>query len=130
MERHLVHNSITCLNCGEVIVSRHRHDFQRCNCPNGTFIDGGLEPFGRFGGKDLNMIKQFQVTSDDDHSLIRTHFERGTYGKNGDEPLRYVPLKDIDDDWLDNIIKYEEQYRPDNKYLNHYRDEKEYRAII
>ena len=36
-------NAITCLTCGTRLVSRHRHDFQRCPCPDATMVavDGG-----------------------------------------------------------------------------------------
>ena len=36
MEKRLVYNSVVCLICGEHLVSRHRHDFQRCSCENGA----------------------------------------------------------------------------------------------
>lgn len=35
-------NSIKCKHCGDVIVSTHRHDFQRCKCGK-VFVDGGLD---------------------------------------------------------------------------------------
>ena len=35
-------NKIRCLNCGNVIVSTHRHDFVTCKC--GTVsVDGGTD---------------------------------------------------------------------------------------
>ena len=42
----------------------------------------------------------------DEHELIRENFVWGTYGKNGDEPLRFVLLKDITDDHLANLIPF------------------------
>ena len=48
-------NKLKCLACGEILISRHRHDFQRCGCPQGTFVDGGDE-YRRAGGKSLEMI--------------------------------------------------------------------------
>ena len=42
----------------------------------------------------------------EDFLIEREYFEWGTYGKNGNEPLRYIILKDIDDEHLDNIIKF------------------------
>lgn len=30
------------------------------------------------------------------HLLLREHMKWGTYGKNGDQPLKYVKIKDMD----------------------------------
>jgi len=38
-------------------------------------------------------------------------------------------LKDISDEWLDNIIIYEEDQRPDNPFLPIYHAEKEFRKM-
>lgn len=40
------------------------------------------------------------------HEEFREIFEWGTYGKNGNEPLRFIKLKDISDNHLDNIITH------------------------
>ena len=34
---------------------------------------------------------------------------RGSRGKNGDQPLTWVPLSEISDDYLGNLIAYQEQ---------------------
>ena len=39
--------AITCLDCGDTIRSRSRHDFRTCNCGS-IFVDGGTDYF-RFG---------------------------------------------------------------------------------
>ena len=50
-----------CANCGDVIVSRHQHDFQVCSCfrdsePNtGIFVDGG-DAYQRIGGNLKNFL--------------------------------------------------------------------------
>ena len=50
----LVKNSAQCAQCGQVLVSRHVHDFQSCAC-GAIFIDGGNEYF-RAGGSAENLI--------------------------------------------------------------------------
>lgn len=35
-------NAIACNNCGEIIYSKHRHDFRWCGC-NSVAIDGGFD---------------------------------------------------------------------------------------
>lgn len=56
-------NAIRCIMCDTVLVSKHRHDFQRCDCPNRTFVDGGQD-YLRYGGADLNYI---EVLEDDEY---------------------------------------------------------------
>ena len=126
MEKRLVYNSVVCLICGEHLVSRHRHDFQRCSCENGAVCDGGLE-YERFGAKDLEAIQSFCVYDDEPHEVIRFYVERGSRGKNMDEELKYIKLKDVDDDHLKAIIKYEEEIRPNNRFLKIYKTEVKYR---
>jgi len=38
------------------------------------------------------------------HRYLRETFKWGTYGVNGDEPLKWIILKDIHDDHLENIL--------------------------
>jgi len=52
---------IQCLNCGQILESKYRHDFQMCDCGNESFIDGGYD-YLRSGGKDLNKIKIIMET--------------------------------------------------------------------
>lgn len=49
-------NSVKCLECGEVLVSKSQHHFVSCSCKNQTFTDGGLV-YNRAGGKDLDKIE-------------------------------------------------------------------------
>lgn len=46
---------VVCKQCGDILESRHCHDFSQCKCPNETFVDGGDNYFRR-GGKDLNLV--------------------------------------------------------------------------
>lgn len=47
---------VLCKSCWVVLESHHNHDFQRCECENGTFVDGGGEYYTRYGGKDLDKV--------------------------------------------------------------------------
>lgn len=123
-ERFLIRNAVKCTHCGDVIESTHRHDYVSCSCRK-TFTDGG-DSYIRRGGNFEDMC----IYSDADFNLIREHLKRGTYGISGDEPYRQVVLKDIEDDWLQAIIEYEERWRPDNKYLKFFIAEKEFRTSL
>ena len=52
----LTKNSVKCLVCNTILESKHRHDFQQCNCSNGAFVDGGLS-YERLGAMDLDLIE-------------------------------------------------------------------------
>lgn len=47
MAQGLIRNRAQCRDCGDIIESKHRHDFVRCHC-GAIFIDGGLD-YMRFG---------------------------------------------------------------------------------
>ena len=46
---------VVCRQCGDILVSKHCHDFVQCKCPNETFVDGGDNYFRR-GGKDMSLV--------------------------------------------------------------------------
>ena len=52
----LTHNSVKCLECGEVLVSKSQHHYVQCNCENQTMTDGG-NLYQRLGGKDLDKVE-------------------------------------------------------------------------
>ncbi len=52
----LTHNSVKCLECGEVLVSKSQHHFVMCQCPNETATDGG-NSYQRFMGCDLDKVE-------------------------------------------------------------------------
>ena len=52
----LTHNSVRCLECGEVLVSKSQHHFVSCSCKNQTFTDGGLI-YNRVGAVDLDKVE-------------------------------------------------------------------------
>ncbi len=56
----ITHNRAACKLCGEIIESRHRHDFVGCMC--GTIaVDGGREYLRRVGNLQ-QFIEMSEVT--------------------------------------------------------------------
>ena len=49
-------NSVKCLECNEVLVSKSQHHFVMCSCPNETATDGG-NAYQRYMGRDLNKVE-------------------------------------------------------------------------
>ena len=60
----LVRNAIRCRHCGDVIESRHVHDFQRCSCGR-VAVDGGME-YCRLLGDPCDMELLCEYAEDDD----------------------------------------------------------------
>ncbi len=46
---------VKCMECGQILESKYRHDFVKCDCPNETYVDGGND-YIRVGGADLDKI--------------------------------------------------------------------------
>jgi len=51
-------SAIKCINCGDIIFSRARHDCRGCTC-GAIFIDGGFD-YVRVGGQALPKIFEFE----------------------------------------------------------------------
>jgi hypothetical protein len=113
---------------GTVLVSRYTHDFV-CHedVVTGTryCLDGGTGWYRRIlpGGPYLDLA----VYSSDPFEKIREVLERGNRGKDGDQPLEWVKLKDMSDEWLKALIIWIEENQPDNQYKPYYIKEIEYR---
>ena len=101
--KQLVYNSVTCQECNETIVSYDRHDYKICSCPNEAMVDGGTD-YLRYGAKNMSKIKIFAVYDDDDFELVRQYATRGSRGKDGDQPLSWIAIRDMDDDYLEAVL--------------------------
>lgn len=49
-------NSVKCLECGEVLVSKSQHHYVQCQCRNQAACDGGLA-YQRVLAKDLDKVE-------------------------------------------------------------------------
>lgn len=50
--------TITCPSCKLELFSRARHDYRLCGCPANTMVDGGFAEYVRYGGADLNALRE------------------------------------------------------------------------
>lgn len=103
--RQLVYNAVRCLECDELLVSYSRHDYKTCKCPNSAMVDGGTY-YGRYGAMDMSKIEKIDVYDDDDFEVVRKHAVRGSRGSNGDQPLSWIAICDMDDDYLQAVVDY------------------------
>jgi len=89
---------------GTVIESRSVHDYQTHIDANGKeyMVDGGLDYIRRSAnGDEIDLT----VTIDDPHEVVREALTWGTYGPNGDQPLKYVKLCDMEADHIRACLK-------------------------
>lgn len=93
--RKLIRNAIRTPD-GTILVSRFRHDYvTHVDKITGKeyMVDGGLA----YQRSSANGDEVFLcVYDDDDHEIIREALEWGTYGKDGDQPLTFIKLKDME----------------------------------
>jgi hypothetical protein len=48
-------NVAVCLCCGDILRSKHTHDYVMCGCDNRSVVDGGTDYLKR-SGKDLTKV--------------------------------------------------------------------------
>lgn len=98
----IVYNAIQTPD-GTVISSRYRHQYVTHIDKNGKeyMVDGGLDYLKRSSHSDQI---ELSLNDKDDFMKVRERFTWGTYGVNGDQPLKYVLLCDLSIDHIDKII--------------------------
>lgn len=125
IQREIIYNEVTCLECNESLISYSRNDYKTCSCPNQAMVDGG-QAYGRYGAKDLNKIESFCVYDDDDFKFVRRYASRGGRGIDGRGPLTWVKIKDMNDGWLQAVLDYYPE-GTDNSHLRLIKKEINYR---
>jgi hypothetical protein len=68
-------------------------------------VDGGNE-YERYGAMDMDKIELNYIYADDDFEIVRQHTQRGSRGKDGKQPLTWIPIADMDDDYLEAVLAY------------------------
>jgi hypothetical protein len=59
-----------CLDCEDILESKHRNDFVRCKCGN-SFLDGGDDYFRGGGSLEPLPDEQFYILLDRDEALMK-----------------------------------------------------------
>ena len=91
---------------GTILESMHRHDYRTYVDANGKeyMVDGGLD-YLRRNVHDDAPYEELSVYDDALHVEIRNVFKWGTRGKDGKQPLTYVPLKDLTTEHIEAILE-------------------------
>lgn len=83
---------------GTVLQSRHRHDYVSHTDANGFVytVDGGVSYLRRGWQQGAPPATEASLTTEDDFMVCREEVKWGTYGKDGQQPLRYVPIAEME----------------------------------
>ena len=121
----IVYNAIKTPD-GTLLESKFTHEFVEHLDSNGKIymIDGGLDYIRRSVNGDEEILT---VTLDDPHKKVREFLIWGTHGKNGDQPLSYIKLKDMSIDHIKNCLKLSGIYP---QIIEAFKNELDYRKNI
>lgn len=75
----IIRNAVKCLTCGDVIESKHRHDFVKCSC-GGIAVDGGhdyLRLVGDGPWEDLSVLEDIPALEEEKESQSSKHCDAG-----------------------------------------------------
>jgi len=139
---------------GTILTSHHRHDYVTHIDKNGFeyMVDGGNDYLRRnINSTKLSLLKrlfivflslfgyiwidpakhiELSVYSNAPFEVIRENFCRGGRGKDGRQPLTWVALKDMNDEWLEACIVYNLERDMGDSYASMmYVAEQDYRKI-
>lgn len=94
---------------GTILKSMHRHDYVTYEDANGLeyMVDGGTE-YLRRNRHDDAPYEELTIYEDAPFEVIRESFHRGGRGKDGRQPLTWVPMCEMSDSWLLACITYNE----------------------
>lgn len=127
MERKIVQNAVQTPD-GTILVSTHRHDYkEHVDAKNGKtyIVDGGLDYIRRTSHEPLDDLA---IYDDERFEDIRLKLLRGGRGIDGTEPLKYVRLCNMSDEWILAAIDYNVQRGSGDSFHNRmYASELEYR---
>lgn len=106
MERQIVLNRIKTPD-GTILTSFHRHDYKTHLDKNGLeyMVDGGNEYLRRNINEEAP-YEELTLYLDDPFEILRENVCRGGRGKDGKQPLTWVPLNKMSDDWVKACIDY------------------------
>jgi len=92
---------------GTILTSRYRHDYVEYQDKNGEYymVDGGTDYLRRSSGHK-QPFTELSIYEDAPFEVIRQHLCRGGRGKDGMQPLTWVPLYQMSNEWLINCLDY------------------------
>lgn len=114
---------------GTILRSMHRHDYVTYTDKNGLeyMVDGGTD-YLRRNIQESAPHEELTIYSDAPFEVIRENYCRGGRGKDGTQPLTWVPMSQMNDAWLAACIVYNEDRGLGETFATEmYKKEQEYR---
>jgi len=123
----LVYNAIRTPD-GTVLESMHRHDYNVYVDKNGKeyMVDGGLDYTRRNVHADAP-YEELSVYLTDGHDSVREVVKWGTYGKDGNQPLTYILLKDMSTEHIEACLENVPSMHP--TYKESFKEELKLRSL-
>ena len=123
----LVYNAIRTPD-GTVLESKHRHDYVVYVDKNGKeyMVDGGLE-YIRRNVHDDAPYEELSVYTTDGHDRVREVVKWGTYGRDGNQPLTYILLKDMNTEHIHACLENVPSMHP--AYKKSFKEELKLRSL-
>lgn len=93
---------------GTILTSYNRHNYVEYKdtlTKEVLMVDGGTDYLRR----NVGTYEELSVYDDGSHITRRSAVHWGTRGKDGKQPLVYKPLKDLDSDHIEAILKTQHQ---------------------
>ena len=105
MPPNLIRNAIQTPD-GTILESTHRHDYKEYKDANGLtyMVDGGLE-YCRRNRQDSEPYIEMNLYDDEPHSVQREVLKWGTYGINGDQPLKWLSVAEMETGHIEAVVK-------------------------
>lgn len=123
----LICNQAYCKLCETLVISHSQHDFNSCKC-GAISVDGGTD-YRRRIFKSIAGYEDRCIYSDAPFEVIRENLYRGSRGKDGKQPLTWIKLCDIGDEYLANLIDYMEfEGHTGGVHYPNYLKERDYRS--
>ena len=109
---------------GTILTSYNRHNYVEYKdtlTKEVLMVDGGTDYLRR----NMGTYEELSVYDDGTHLTRRSAVHWGTRGKDGRQPLVYKPIKDLDSDHIEAILKT--QHQISDFYREIFKDELKYR---
>jgi hypothetical protein len=89
---------------GTILESYSRHDYKVYVDNNGKeyMVDGGLDYLRRSAHEDQ---EELSLSNDEPHSIQRGVLSWGSYGINGNRPIRFIQVKDMETDHIKAVLR-------------------------
>lgn len=93
---------------GTILTSYNRHDYlthKDTITKEVLMVDGGND----YARRHVGTYEELSVYDDGSHTTRRSALHWGTRGKDNKQPLTYKPIKDLDSDHIEAILRTQTQ---------------------